>query len=635
MKKMFLVLVATVFVFVSFAQTQSTRKMRVWSDGSVVYQRDAMTVDSINFFVDNGESGDNGGSGDFANDTNQIYAGVVAFNRFVNQLPISSDLESVKSFITAQTNNQDQTAFAYSVSKGNLMFDADGLPEFDKIFMLNFSDGTDNYSNKLWGDEGRKVITTNVYDTVQYDLSQRLGLNSYAIGFGDDVGFGEKMRQVVMGSGEYHNAKTSAELTPTFNEIAQSIIASAKNVVLKTNDGYYGEGEKLFRFTFEAEGGLLDTIYAQIVGTPTTGYTLSITQEGKYAQFDAPVVGEHNKDEGKVLLPLNNLKFINGEEELQYNFNVFISFDGELYYEDVEEASTAEAVSKRIAVVLVLDCSQSMGGAFEPMKDAAIDFIETLEKMDPNAGEITPSTSFKTQTITANGVDFTMVAVEGGTFTMGATSEQGSDAGSNESPTHSVTLDNYYIGETEVTQALWYAVMGYKPTSSGSQWSSTYGLGDNYPAYYISWEDCQTFITKLNALTGKTFRMPTEAEWEYAARGGKESQGYKYSGSNTIGNVAWYTSNSSSKTHTVKGKTANELGLYDMSGNVWEWCSDWYGSYSSSAQTNPTGTSSGSFRVARGGGWDNDATDCRVSCRNYFTPSYRNCYLGFRLVLEP
>lgn len=243
------------------------------------------------------------------------------------------------------------------------------------------------------------------------------------------------------------------------------------------------------------------------------------------------------------------------------------------------------------------------------------------------------SSTVSGNTYTVSGVSFKMIAVEGGTFTMGATSEQGSDAFDDEKPTHSVTLSSFSIGETEVTQALWQAVMGQTPTSDGSQWSSTYGLGSNYPAYYVSWNDCQTFITKLNDLTGKTFRLPTEAEWEYAARGGKKSQGYKYSGSNTIGDVAWYTDNSGSTTHNVGTKAANELGLYDMSGNVWEWCQDWYGSYSSSSQTNPTGPSTGSLRVDRGGSWNYGAGLCRVSLRLNNSPDRRYCNLGLRLAL--
>ncbi|MBR6284417.1 MAG: SUMF1/EgtB/PvdO family nonheme iron enzyme, partial [Muribaculaceae bacterium] len=229
------------------------------------------------------------------------------------------------------------------------------------------------------------------------------------------------------------------------------------------------------------------------------------------------------------------------------------------------------------------------------------------------------------RTFTVNGVTFKMVAVEGGTFTMGATEEQGSDAYDWEKPTHQVTLSSYSIGETEVTQALWQAVMGSNP--------SHFTGNLQRPVERVSWNDCQTFITKLNELTGATFRLLTEAEWEYAARGGNKSKGYKYAGSNTIGGVAWYSSNSSSTTHPVATKAPNELGLYDMSGNVWEWCQDWYGNYSSEAQTNPTGPTSGSSRVDRGGGGISGARNCRVSNRDLLTPSLTPYDQGLRLAL--
>ena len=226
------------------------------------------------------------------------------------------------------------------------------------------------------------------------------------------------------------------------------------------------------------------------------------------------------------------------------------------------------------------------------------------------------------ETITVNGVSFNMVRVDGGTFTMGATSEQGSDADDDEKPAHQVTLSTYYIGETEVTQALWETVMGDNPSKF---------KGENLPVEKVSWKDCQKFISQLNTATGKRFRLPTEAEWEYAARGGSKSRGYKYSGSNDLGSVAWYDYSNSSKTHNVKTKQPNELGLYDMSGNVWEWCQDWYGSYSSGSKTNPTGPSSGYKRVRRGGSWIYNARYCRSSIRFDSTPSNRSYNLGLRL----
>ena len=218
-----------------------------------------------------------------------------------------------------------------------------------------------------------------------------------------------------------------------------------------------------------------------------------------------------------------------------------------------------------------------------------------------------------------------MVYVSGGTFTMGATSEQGSDAWDNEKPAHSVTLSGYYIGKYEVTQKLWKAVMGSNPSNF---------KGDNLPVENVSWNDVQEFLRKLNAMTGKRYRLPTEAEWEFAARGGNSSRGYKYSGSNSLGSVAWCKDNSGSRTHAVGTKSPNELGIYDMSGNVREWCQDWYRDsyYGSSPRNNPRGPNSGSNRVFRGGGWFHNARICRVSLRNYSPPDYRSD-LGFRLAL--
>ena len=242
---------------------------------------------------------------------------------------------------------------------------------------------------------------------------------------------------------------------------------------------------------------------------------------------------------------------------------------------------------------------------------------------DDEKGDDTPK--FQNQTITVDGVSFKMIAVEGGTFLMGSP-ESDTEANDNEKPQHEVTLSNYYIGETEVTQELWEAVMGSNPS---------YFVGANLPVEKVSWNDCQEFIGKLNAQTGKTFRLPTEAEWEYAARGGKKSKGYTYSGSNTIDDVAWYVDNSGATTHEVGKKRANELGIYDMSGNVWEWCQDWYGKtyYENSPSTDPLGPDSGSNRVGRGGSWWSFAGYCRVANRSWGSPGNRDGLLGFRLAL--
>jgi formylglycine-generating enzyme required for sulfatase activity len=241
------------------------------------------------------------------------------------------------------------------------------------------------------------------------------------------------------------------------------------------------------------------------------------------------------------------------------------------------------------------------------------------------------------KTFTANGVSFVMVGVEGGTFNMGDAIYA--------TPVHSVTLSSFSIGQTEVTQALWLAVM------RTHKQAPNFGLGKNYPEYWVSWNDIvgtgattgytvngvayktDGFCYKLSQLVGggRQFFLPTEAQWEYAARGGSKSKGYTYSGSNTVDNVAWYSGNSSSTAQPVATKQANELGIYDMSGNVFEWCSDWYGSYSSSAQTNPTGATTGSDRVLRGGSWNSNATYSRVANRYDGTPASRGRIIGFRL----
>ena len=223
------------------------------------------------------------------------------------------------------------------------------------------------------------------------------------------------------------------------------------------------------------------------------------------------------------------------------------------------------------------------------------------------------------ETITVNGVSFKMIGVEGGTFWMGSDEE---DAYDDEKPVHQVTLSTFSIGESEVTQELWQAVMGSNPS---------HFKGPKHPVENVSWEDCQSFIRKLNSLMGRNFRLPTEAEWEYAARGGKKANGHKYAGSSAIDNVAWYDDNSGDRTHDVATKRANELGLYDMSGNVLEWCQDWKGDYSLGSQTNPKGPSSGSGRVLRGGSWCSYAGYCRVSCRGDSVPSNRYYFLGLRL----
>ncbi len=251
------------------------------------------------------------------------------------------------------------------------------------------------------------------------------------------------------------------------------------------------------------------------------------------------------------------------------------------------------------------------------------------------------------ETFTVNGVSFTMVRVEGGTFTMGATEDQGSEVLDREKPAHQVTLSTYSIGETEVTQELWEAIMGSNPSKF---------KGTKLPVEQVSWNDCQEFIKKLNDKTGKTFRLPTEAEWEFAARGGIKSKHFRFSGSNNIGEIAWYGVNSGdkelneedfgkkektgellgnnhNKPHPVAQKAPNELGLYDMTGNVDEMCNDWIGPFSQEPQTDPQGPSSGSSYVSRGGAWGDSMKILHISYRSSVGPDSKYLFQGFRLAL--
>ena len=285
---------------------------------------------------------------------------------------------------------------------------------------------------------------------------------------------------------------------------------------------------------------------------------------------------------------------------------------------------------------LQIRLSKEAVAAVSNANDVILDNVYTSSTSSPQSTTSSSSSGFSSTSSVSSGsneisipvkdgITIDMVKVDAGSFMMGATSEMQNPYG-DETPVHQVILTNdYYMGKYEVTQALWQAVMGNNPSRF---------KGDNLPVEQVSWNDCQEFIGKLNDLTGRKFRLPTEAEWEYAARGGKKSRSYQYSGSSNISDVAWYDGNSGSKTHPVGMKQANELGIYDMGGNVYEWCQDWYGSYVSSSQTNPTGAVSGSYRVCRGGSWYYHAGSCRSSFRSFDTLDGRYDNLGLRLVLS-
>ncbi len=221
-----------------------------------------------------------------------------------------------------------------------------------------------------------------------------------------------------------------------------------------------------------------------------------------------------------------------------------------------------------------------------------------------------------------------MVKVEGGTFTMGCTNPQDSDCVYWEKPRHTVKVNSFYISKFPVTQKQWKAIMGSVQTNEDCA---------QCPVVYVTWFDAQVFINKLNQYTDKNYRLPTEAEWEYAAKGGNKSHGYKYAGSNNAMEVAWYDTLISHKLHPVGMKKPNELGLYDMSGDVWQWCSDWFSEkyYSEGPSDNPKGPATGNGdRSLRGGSWWGPMTDCRVANRDKYPPDSKDDDVGFRLAME-
>ena len=259
---------------------------------------------------------------------------------------------------------------------------------------------------------------------------------------------------------------------------------------------------------------------------------------------------------------------------------------------------------------------------------SAVTFPAQGNKTSKRSNNVSVKQTRNKLTVTVKGVKFKMVIVDGGTFTMGA-SDNDNEATPREKPAHQVTVNTFAIGQTEVTQELWDAVMG--KTLNENEFK-----GRKRPKEMLAYYDCEEFIAELNKLTGLNFRLPTEAEWEFAARGGNKSKGYKYAGGNNIGKVAWYSGNSNGKTHRVAQKRPNELGLYDMSGNVWEWCSDWYDEnyYSTSPALNPEGPEKTENRVNRGGHWGCDAKRLRVSDRAGDIAGTRCPMIGMRLALS-
>lgn len=557
-----------------------------------------------------------------------VYLGITGFNQSLYSYPVlqlsESSVDGFRNFIDGLTM-KNGTLLYYSVDQAINAMQASELPsDITSAAIVTFTDGLDQGSmmKDVPYDNDMEYLDA-LNRRIKNETVTGQPITAYSIGIrGKDVSdinmFRTNLTKLASSTDNAMEVSSMAEVNAKFKEIAEQLSKSNYIQTISLKMPGISNGTKV-RFTFDnvtsadksklyIEGtfnlkdrALEDVKYVGLYST--SGTTIKGVVEDIFVNFKFE--GVHT--ENNVLIKseyTDEWTYITSNSSWQINSE----FDKTENSDIITELSSA-------VIMLVLDCSSSLADDFIKAQNNAKDFIKTLYDAYGNepSTPVTPPTYDDDLSFTVNGVSFNMIAVEGGSYMMGS-----NDGFDNEKPVHSETVNSFKIGETEVTQALWKAVMGSNP--------SNFTGNDQLPVEKVSWDDCQTFITKLNNLTGKQFRLPTEAEWEYAARGGDKSKNYTYSGSNSIADVAWYTDNSGNKTHPVKTKKPNELGIYDMSGNVWEWTSDWYSNnYSSSRDTN--------YKVDRGGSWLNYASSCRVAYRSGLIPSDRLNSLGLRLAL--
>ena len=569
-----------------------------------------------------------------------VYLGVMGYNQEVDYREMayldSLSVLGLTDFVNSLGTRPGRLLY-YTVDQALDALTQAAYPEnLQNVAVVTFTSGLDQGS----------LMMTDRYDTEgQYAqaLNDRIAgmmvygrpVKSYTVGLlGDNVKdenqFRANLFALASDSAKAMEANSMAEVNARFQAIADDLVSRNMSETLTLIFPGVGTGTRI-RFTLDnvTDATVSDSqVYIEGTFSLKTRSLTDIVYHGLTCNAGDSVAAI-SVDGMFVSLVFDGIQ-LNSEERInKNNISEWYWVEDQNAWEPsteftVDRLPDVESTYSSAQVLLLLDCSSVMDDNFDELKTAANSFIERMLNYNTVPG-----------VFTVNGVSFQMVAVDGGTFTMGSDLVAVAQNAGNmdEIPEHEVTLSPYSIGMTEVTQELWQAVMGTNPSGI---------TGDpQRPVEQVSWDDCQEFIARLNAITGKNFRLPTEAEWEFAARGGAKGMGYTYAGGNNIDEVAWYHDNSYAVgsdspdygTHPVATKRANELGLYDMSGNVFEWCSDWYGPYSDDAQTDPAGPDGGVRRVTRGGGWFSAGTDCRVTFRNYEAPGSRSYSLGFRLAL--
>ena len=566
-----------------------------------------------------------------------MYMGIVGYNQTLNTKELalldSTSVPEFNGFVSSLTTQPGRLLY-YSVDKALDALNVAKYPtNLQNVAVVTFTEGvdqgslmmTDKYETEA---EYAQALSDRIADQRVYGRS----IKAYTVGLLNDHvkdanQFRSNLYALASDSAKAMEVNTMSEVNAKFQAIADDLVSRNMSETLTLVFPGVGTGTRI-RFTLdEVDGTSVDDSQVYIEGTFSlkTRSLSNIVYKGLTCNAGDSVAAS-SVDGMFVSLVFGGIQLDSEERIEKSNIQEWYWIEDQNAWEASTEFSASrlpdvESTYSSALVMLLLDCSSVMDENFDELKTAANSFIERMQNYNTIPGMFT-----------VNGVSFQMVAIDGGTFTMGVDSAmvEAGLANADELPAHEVTLEPYSIGQTEVTQELWQAVMGSNPSGF---------TGDlQRPVEQVSWEDCQEFITRLNAITGKNFRLPTEAEWEYAARGANKSRGTLYAGSDNIDDIAWYYGNSYAVgsaspdygTHVVASKHDNEMGLYDMSGNVLEWCSDLYLPYDvEDAEASTTLNR----RVIRGGCWFSTPDQCRSTGRDYQSAGMRTYTIGLRLAL--